>query len=198
MQCTTCGNEVGLLHECRGVSAATQAILQEPAPPLRFAPLLYLREAIAIARLNEKAILRNSRDNNSLLYGALLWTATITPYLLLSSLARTRSPGLLIAGLIVAIPATFVFQLAVWGACHLAARFALGGKGSYLGVIRVLLLGSIVQILFVVPVAGTLLGGLWATGIMMYTFEEIHRIRRIHAFAISLIVGIVLNAVRLI
>jgi len=197
MHCTVCGEDVGLLHECRGVPAAIQAILQEASPPLRFAPLIYLRQAIAIARLDAKAMLRNSRDNNALLYGALFWIVAITPMMAVALLARHLSPALLVASLIVAIPLTFVFQLAVWGVCHLAARFALRGKGSFLGITRVLLLGSIVQIFMVIPIAGTLIGGIWAIAIMMYTFEEIHGIRRIHAFAISLIVGIVIRAVGL-
>ena len=51
MHCTLSGEEIGLLHECWGVPAATQAILQESSPPSIYLPLLYLREAIAIARL---------------------------------------------------------------------------------------------------------------------------------------------------
>jgi len=198
MHCTACGEEVGLLHECRGVPAAIQAILQESSPPLKFAPLLYLREAIAILRLDEKAILRNSRDNNALLYGALLWIVAITPIMVVAIRAQSSSSVLLVATLIIATPVLLGLQLAIWGVCHLAARFALHGKGDFLGIARVLLLGSIVQILIVIPVVGPLIGGLWAMAIMMFTFEAIHRIRRIHAFAISFIVGILIRAVGLI
>jgi hypothetical protein len=198
MLCTVCGEDVGLLHQCRGVPAAMQTILQEGAPALRFAPLVYLRQAIAIARLEEKAILRNSRDNNALLYGAVFWIVALTPIMAAALRAQRLSPVLLVASLIVVMPITLLFQVAVWGVCHLAARFALQGRGSFLGITRVLLLGSIVQILMVIPIAGPLIGGIWAMAIMMYTFEAVHGIRRIHAFAISLIVGILIRAVGMI
>jgi len=194
MNCTVCGEDVGLLHECRGVPAAIQAILQEAAPPLRFAPLIYLRQAIAIARLEEKAILRNSRDNNALLYGALFWLITFTPMIAIGFRARGMSPVLLVASLILVMPLMLISQVAIWGVCHLAARFALRGKGSFLGITRVLLLGSFVQVLVLIPIVGPLIGGIWSIAIMMYTFEEVHGIRRIHAFAISAIVGILIRA----
>ena len=193
MNCAVCGEEVGILHDCKGIPAAVQTLLDAPSPALTFAPLFYLREAIAIARLDEKAILRNSRDNNALLYGTLIWAIAVTPLLVLTLRTQRLSSPLLIASLIVGIPLLLVFQLAVWGASHLAARLALHGKGTYLGIVRVLLLGSLVQILAVIPVAGPLIGGVWSVAIMMVTFESVHRIRRIHAFAISFIIGLLIR-----
>jgi hypothetical protein len=57
-----------------------------------------------------------------------------------------------------------------------------------------LLLGSIVAIINLVPILGPIVGGLWMLAIMMFAFESIHGIRRIHAFAISLVVGIIVRA----
>jgi len=193
VRCDKCGEEVGFLHECSGPPAAVKAILQESPPVLRFAPLHYLKQAIAIARFDEKAMLRTSLDNNAFLYGVPLWFIVNTPAVM--DLAARQGFGfpMSIAFAIIALPIAFLSQVAVWGVCHLAARFILRGKGSLAAVIRVMLLGSIVAVCAIIPVIGTLLAGLWGLAIMMIAFEVIHGIRRIHAFAISFVIGIVIR-----
>ena len=197
MRCEKCREEVGFLHECSGPPAAVRAILDAPPPVLRFAPLHYLKQAIAIARFDEKAMLRNSLDNNAFLYGVPLWFIVNTPAVM--SLAARQGSGLplFVIFAIVAFPIAFLLQVALWGVCHLAARFVLRGKGSLAAVIRVMLLGSIVAVFAVIPLIGTLLAGLWGLAIMMIAFEVIHGIRRIHAFAISLVIGAVIRGVGL-
>jgi hypothetical protein len=194
MHCNICGEEVSLLHECAEPPAAIQAMRQEPSPRLKFAPLHYLLQAIAIARWDEKAIIRNCRDNNALVYGGLLWLATGVPQMYLVLRAQQLAPLLLFVALVISMPLFFAFQLAVWGVCHLAARFVLKGKGSFLEIVRILLLGSIVAIIALIPVVGPFLGGLWMLAIMMIAFEIIHGIRRLHAFAISFVVGLLIRA----
>ena len=198
MRCTKCGEEVGLLHECSGPSTAVQAMLLEPAPLLRFAPFYYLSQAVAIARFDERAILRNSRDNNAFLYGVPLWLVANTPLAFgIAGQAGFAFPFSLIFA-VVALPVALGLQVAVWTICHLAAKFILHGKGRLAAINRVMLLGSIVGLVGIIPLIGPIVSGLWGLAIMMVTFEAIHGIRRIHAFAISLVIGIALRAIGLI
>lgn len=60
-----------------------------------------------------------------------------------------------------------------------------------------MLLGSLVSVIGIIPVLGTFLAGLWSLAIMMLAFEAVHRIPRMHAFAISFGVGILIRAVGL-
>ena len=198
MRCDKCGEEAGLLHECSGPPRGVQAILHEAVPRLRFAPLHYLGQTIAIARFDDKAILRNSRDNNALLYGVPLWFLAMTPMTWSLAAQRGISFPVSLAFLVIALPVAFILQVAVWGLCHLVARFGLRGRGSLAGIMRVMLLGSIVSAIAIIPVLGTLLAGLWSLAIMMLAFESVHGIRRMHAFAISLGIGILIRAVGLI
>jgi hypothetical protein len=197
VRCGKCGEESRLWHECSGRPAGKQSILQEAAPPLRFAPLYYLGQAIAIARFDDTAILRNSRDNNAFLYGVPLWFVATTP--MVWSMAKQHgisSPASLVF-LIIALPLAFVLQLAVWGLCHLVARFVLRGRGGLAGIVRVMLLGSIVSVLWIIPLLGTFLVGFGSLAIMMLAFESIHGIRPMHAFAISFGAGLLIGAVGL-
>lgn len=198
MHCNTCGEEVGLLHECAGRPAGVQAILQEAAPRLRFAPLHYLGQAIAIARLDDKAMLRNSRDNNAILYGVPLWLVATTPVMWPLVTRQGTSLPLSLIFLVFGLPIAFFMQIAVWGLCHLVARFALRGKGSLAGIVRVMLLGSIVSLIALIPAVGTLVASFWSLAIMMLTFENVHGIRRMHAFAISFGIGLLIRALGLI
>jgi hypothetical protein len=105
-------------------------------------------------------------------------------------------PGSLVF-LIIALPLAFVPQLAIWGLCHLVARFVLRGKGSLAGIVRVMLLGSIVSAIWIMPLLGPYIAGLWRLAIMMLAFESIHGIRPMHAFAISFGVGLLIGAIGL-
>jgi hypothetical protein len=163
-------------------------------PPAGFAPFYYLRMAFNIARWDEVAIRRASRDSNAVYYGAFFWTVTAVAILLVSVLprilkaAKTSGPAMII-GLIVGV----IFGLAVMafltfvqlGLCHLIAKWFFGGNGSYMGVMRPLLLGWFVNVLILIPVVGTLAAAIAWIAVLMLVFEEVDGIGRLQAFLIS-------------
>jgi hypothetical protein len=154
---------------------------------------------LAIARCEDEAILAASRDNNALTYGAIFWL--IGQLLLFApGVARYMAVGveinwfLVTAGITMLILSGAVLVLAQYAICHLLARWWFGARGTYLGVLRAMLLGSIVMWLAVIPYVGMTVAGLWNIAILMRVFEEVDGIERMKAFGLALVVGLVFMA----
>jgi hypothetical protein len=60
----------------------------------------------------------------------------------------------------------------------LLARWWFDARGTFLGVLRPLLLGSIATWLAVIPVVGLPVAGLWGIAVMTIVFEEVDDIGR--------------------
>src|SRR5438094_9819303 len=71
------------------------------------------------------------------------------------------------------------------GRCQLTATWCCDGSGSYLGVMRPLLLGWFVNCLVLIPTARTLATAITWTAVLMMVFEEVEGISRLQAFGIS-------------
>ena len=93
-------------------------------------------------------------------------------------------------GALVVILFTAILALTQYGICHLLARWWFGATGSYLGVLRAILLGSIVAWVIVLPYVGTLVVALWSTAVLMRVFEEVDGIGRMKAFVLAFGVGV--------
>jgi hypothetical protein len=193
MRCAVCGVNYGLTHQCSEV-AAEVAPEEAAPPPTGFAPDYYLTLAFNIARLDVVAIRRAARDPNATYYGAGVWMLTASVILVgrllprAVALARTSGPASLIAvivglsfGLVVMAIGTFL-QL---GLCHVLAKWLFGGSGTYLEVMRPLLLGWWVNCLTLVPVVGPIAAGLAWMILLMIVFEEADGIERLQALGIS-------------
>jgi hypothetical protein len=193
MRCAVCGMDYGLSHHCSGIAPLLTAEETAP-PPAGFSPGYYLALAFNIVRWDDIAIRRASRDSNAIYYGAFLWvvaamiilTATALPRMLAAMHASGPAMVFGVAvgmsfGLAVMAMLTFI-QL---GLCHLIAKWFFGGSGSYLGVMRPLLLGWFVNCLILIPVAGTLAAAIAWTAVLMMVFEEVDGIGRLQAFGIS-------------
>ncbi len=193
MKCSVCGQDYGVAHNCAGVAAFVPPEELAP-PPAGFAPSYYLRMAFDIARWDDVAIRRASRDSNAVFYGAFFWTVTAITINLVLVLPRmlnsTKVSGLaLMIGVIIGV----IFSLGVMafltfvqlGLCHLIAKWFFGATGSYMGVMRPLLLGWFVNALILIPVAGTLAAAIAWTAVLMMVFEEVEGISRLQAFGIS-------------
>lgn len=212
MRCAVCGGSYGLFHDCPG-PLQPEAVKPELVVRLRFAPLHYFREALAIARWDEAAIQRASRDNNALLYGLIFWSTGI----LLSTLGDqlevwirthsvTRGAILTNIGLTaLALPVVFLLTVGYFGLCHGIARSLLGGVGTFMRILRAMMLGSLVLWVGVVPVAGSFVANAWwGIAILLWVFEEVNGIERLHALAISigvpmglgLLIGLILIVAR--
>ena len=193
MKCELCGQEYGLAHNCAGVAPS---ITQEEAasPPDGFAPLYYLRLALNIARWDDISIRRASRDSKAGFYGAFPWTVTALIILLITALPQMlrtiRVPGParvigLVVGLIFALAVMAVITFVQLGLCHLIAKWFFGGTGTFMGIMRPLLLAWFVNALILIPVVGLVAAGIAWTAVLMLVFEEIDGIGRLQAFLIS-------------
>ncbi len=198
MKCAVCGMDYGLSHNCSGI-APLQTPEETAPPPSDFAPLYYLRLAFNIARWDDVSIRRSSHDSNALLYGAALWAISVTAIFLgttfvLLSKRFASSPIPLIIGLVVGLAITLVYLGAVLlvqlGLCHLIAKWFFGATGTFLGVMRPLLLAWFVNCLILIPYLGILAAGIAWTAVLMMVFEEVDGIGRLQAFGISASVNI--------
>ena len=193
-QCPVCGRTYGVTHSCSGPASAQTALATKWPVPIGFAPVQYFRQALAIAQLDDGAILAASLDKNAMFYGVAIWLAG---QFLVSTLALRgiATPPGAPRGLVIAVSAVFLILvnalsvLLQLGLCHLLARVFFGARGTFLGVFRPLLLGSLVIWLIVVPYIGTLAAGLWSIAVMMVVFEDVDGIERLQAFGLSAVIG---------
>ena len=193
MQCQVCGMNYGVSHNCSGVAPILSA--EEAASvPEGIAPIYYLRLAFNIARWDDVAIRRASRDPDALLYGvvfsmisaAIIFLVTALP----GMLAREgATAGTIFWGLLLGLVFVWVYMGAIafiqFGLCHLIARWFLGATGTFFGVMRPLLLGWFVNCLILIPVVGPLASAIAWTAVLMMVFEEVDGIGRLQAFLIS-------------
>jgi hypothetical protein len=193
-QCPVCGRSYGVTHTCPGPVPTEAAATKWPVPQ-GFAPVHYLRQALAIARLDDAAVTVASLDKMAMLYGASFW---VLGQLLILAGSLWAGGGafarlgwfaaLLTVEFVILLDATLV--LAQYGLCHLLARWWFGGRGTYWGVLRPLLLGSIVTWLGIVPFVGVIIAGLWSIAVMMIVFEDVDGISRLKAFGLSAVIGL--------
>lgn len=197
MKCAVCGMEYGLSHNCSGIAPLVTA--EETAPPLGFAPFYYLQLAFKIVRWDDVAIRRASRDPNALLYGGVLWAISVTLIFLGTTLPKLPSlPGTPLIARIIGLIFAMVFMLALMGAltlvqlglCHLIAKWFFGATGTYLAVMRPLLLAWFVNCLILIPYFGPLAAGIAWTAVLMMVFEEVDGIGRLQAFGISAVINV--------
>jgi hypothetical protein len=194
MQCTVCGQEYGLTHNCPGITPSVSAEELAPVIPPRFPFFYYLREAYRIVRWDDVAVRRASRDKNALFYGVVIWAigallAVGVP--VISQAARGGEVNWIqiALGIAILLPVLAGLTVLQFGVCHLLARLLFHATGSFVALLRALLLGQLVTWLIVVPYVGLLLAGLGGIAVLMIVFEEVDGIRRLQAFGISFVVG---------
>ena len=199
VKCPVCGQPYGVTHSCPGPPAPSSALATNWPVPDGFAPVRYFRQAIAIARLNDDAIIAASLDPWSLAYGAVIWL--IGQLLVLGGALRNafshnpvrHNPAIygivFIVALILLLVADVIWELVKFGVCHLLARWLFDGRGTYIRLLRPLLLGSVVLWLVALPYVGMIVGGLWFVAVMMMVFEDVEGIERLKAFGLALAVG---------
>jgi hypothetical protein len=168
-----------------------------------FAPLYYLRMAVGIAGFEDEPILATSRDTNSIFCGFIIWIITCVlvsvPGLkqaLHTSTARfPATVNWIVFGfsLLLMILVVTGIQILEYALCHWLARWLFNGHATFRQILRVLLLGSLVQWMFIVPVVGLLVGAFWSIAVLMRTFEEVEGTSRLKAFGISVCVSVPFN-----
>ncbi len=133
-----------LREKLRGDTHLPGPVPTEPAAakwpvPQGFAPVHYLRQALAIARLDDAAVTVASLDKMAMLYGASFW---VLGQLLILAGSLWAGGGafarlgwfaaLLAVEFVILLDAILV--LAQYGLCHLLARWWFGARGTYKGV----------------------------------------------------------------
>lgn len=195
MRCSVCGQSYGLTHNCAGVAPAPTS--SEIAPPSHSIPAVhYFLEGWRIAFWDEVAIRRVAADKNALLFGVVFWGIWTLAEIGASKAASILAgapvnwPALAI-GLVIGTAIAGVITAAQVAVCHFAAKRLFHATGTYLGVLRPLLLGSVVSLISLIPFVGGLIAGIWGIAVLMFVFEEVDGIERMQAFGIAFVVGIV-------
>lgn len=89
----------------------------------------------------------------------------------------------LIVGVVFMLVCTGVIVVIQLGLCHLIAKWFFGATGTFVGVLRPLLLAWFVKLL--IPFLGMLAAAIAWTAVPMMVFEEVDGIGRLQAFGIS-------------
>jgi len=194
-QCPVCGRTYGVTHSCPGPVAAQSPVAAKWPAPVGFAPLQYFRQALAIARLDDGAVVAAALDKNAFLYGGIIW---VVGQLLIfaGSFWATGTKPAGVKWVVVLFATVFlvllgaILVLAQFGLCHLLARWWFGARGTYAGLLRPLLPGSVVTWLGIVPFVGIIVAGLWSIAVMMIVFEDVDGIGRLKAFGLSAAIGV--------
>jgi hypothetical protein len=203
VKCELCGQEYSHAQDCAAAAAAQMTYEEDSPPPGGFAPMYYLRLAFNIARWDDISVRRAARDPNAILYGALFWAVTALVIVTMRTLPRLvrishfRGPTLILSvgaalvfGLVFFAAVTFI-QL---GLCHLIAKWFFSGTGTFIALMRALLLGWFVNAFVLIPVVGVWAAGIAWTAVLMLVFSEVDRISRLRAFFISVGVNILFIA----
>ena len=185
--------DYGLSHHCTGIAPLVSADETAP-PPTGFSPGYYLALALNIVRWDDVAIRRASRDPHATYYGAVFWGFAAVIIMIGATLPvtlqafRLQRPEILVSVAIAVILGLLTLALMTFvqlGMCHLIAKWFFGGSGTYLGVMRPLLLAWFVNCLILIPFVGILASGIAWTAVLMMVFEEVDGIGRLQAFGIS-------------
>ncbi len=196
MICSICGQDFGLTHNCAGIAPAVMAEDVAP-PPAGFAPAHYLKLAYRIVRWDEFAIRSAAQDPAAIWYGmafssvvaAVIFTVNwvVTFERLRLGLVGAFASWMFlrfVLGLCVGLAASAAGALIQIGVVHLLAKFFLHGVGTFIRVLRPLLLGWMVNALILIPVVGPIAAGLMWAAVLMVVFEEVDGIKRMQAFLI--------------
>jgi len=189
MKCAKCGAEFSITHDCRGSGQSVHSKPVEDVRSFRPAPMVYLREALAIARLNEGAIRRAAHDVNSIIYGAAIMAIGFILRSLGSSLASGimgRRSSVTLAVVVLGIISSLALSLVSTGILHAAARLLFQANGKYWGLLGALWLGSIATWVGVIPAIGTMIAAIWNFAVFLWVFEEVEGVRRIQAIGLSI------------
>lgn len=158
-------------------------------------PLRCLREAIRIARLDDHAIVRMSKDRTALLCGACVLAAGgLLGYiseLLFSRRTAENGPDTfdVILGAPFVVIVTLLASAINIAVIHGLAKLVFGATGSYVSLVRVLWLGSIVTWLAIIPAIGGIVAGVWSLLILLVTFENVDGVERLQALMLVVVFG---------
>lgn len=195
MRCEVCGMDCGISHNCAGpMSPEVRQILESGLQPPADAGIgYYLGEVGKILRWDDEAIRRNAKDPKATLYGLIFWFAAILIILLApqvtggANLPDTKQlplPYGLLSGMAFGVGGMIAMTLLQAGLCYLIAKWFFEGKGTFVEVMRPLMLVWFVNCLGLIPGRGIFYGAIAWTMVLTMVFEEVTGIRKLQAFCI--------------
>jgi hypothetical protein len=194
MKCQVCGQEYGAAHNCAGTAAAAD-ISVVPPPPAGFALLHYLGEAFRIAKWDDVAIRRTINDPRAVLYGVIVYAVVVSlqlaiPVAKLLLAGRIEHSVIIASSLAILLLGSAFLDFIRVGVCHCLSVWFAGGSGKFSQLFGPLLLGSIVNILVLIPYVGPLAAALAWIAVFAMILQEVHGIAPRTAFLFSASVGI--------
>jgi hypothetical protein len=189
-RCPVCGQTYMTTHDCPGAAAPVAAPTSKWIPPAGVAIGYYLKQAFAIACFDRPAIRAAAGDEKSIPYGAVIWT--IGQLFLFANRLLPAARSAHMGWFAIANSAlTIVILDAGWALtqyalCHAVGRWLFGARGTYIGIVRAIFLGSITMWLAVIPYAGLFMGAIWFLAVLMRVFEEVDGIAKMQAFGLAL------------
>jgi hypothetical protein len=140
-------------------------------------------------------------DPRALGYGILIYVASVllSQLVLIELAPARRNPSVAVIVLAIAGASFYalVFDFAKIGICHLMAKWFSGGDGTYLQLLRPLLLGSVVYILLLIPLLGVFAAGLAWLCVFIMVFQEVDDLEGLTAFLYSAAVNAAVLVVRI-
>ncbi len=147
MICELRGMEYGLSHSCGGPRSteAQQFASAALTPPDGAGPAYYLEQAWKIARWDDAAIRRNSKDSRATIFGWLFWLASVLVILIVQSYPVMRlqpanaPPATSAMGMVFGLAFGAILMAAITlvqlGLCHRIAKLIFGANGRFVRLV---------------------------------------------------------------
>jgi 5,10-methylene-tetrahydrofolate dehydrogenase/methenyl tetrahydrofolate cyclohydrolase len=121
------------------------------------------------------AIIEASRDEMALVYGAFFWLIGrlliygIPMFPILRAALKGFTVSWLRIGetLVISMVIDAILFVVRYGIAHSLARWWLGARGTYIAILRAMLMGSIAIWVYAVPYVGPVAAGFWMIAILM-------------------------------
>jgi hypothetical protein len=193
MKCDLCGQEFVTTHACQGAVRAASEPRNSSAKD--FALFHYLGEAWRIVVWDDAAVRRAKDDPRALSYGIVIWLlanaiSNLVPVYLWGKKPRTATPEEDLLSLAVVLLCLVVLGLVQIGIVHLIAKYFCAGEGSFIQILRPLLLASFVFMLQALPLFGGLLTGIAWISVTVMVFYEVDGMPYLTAFLVSGVTGL--------
>jgi hypothetical protein len=163
------------------------------SPPARSGFVSSLRDGLQIARWDGEAVERVSRNPRALLHGAcftIIGTllAGLPDLLGVGQEPTTTWWPFLLFGLIVAGALQLVISAIATGVVHGGAKLLFGGSGTYVRLLRVLWVGSVVSWVALIPLVGPIVSNVLYLLVALIAISDVEEVERLQA--LMLVVGL--------
>ena len=163
------------------------------SPPARSGFVGSLRDGVQVARWDGEAVERVSRNPRALFHGAcfaIIGTllAGVPDLLGAGPQPTTARWPFLLFGLVVAGALQLAISAIATGVIHGAAKLLFGGSGTYVKLLRVLWVGSVVSWVALIPLVGPIVSNVLNLVVALIAISDVEGVERLQA--LMLVVGL--------